>query len=66
MINLTEKEKRIIELKADGHTLKEIARTLATNRQYVFQLVNDLYKKTGVRNGPSLIAWAYKNRVLQN
>lgn len=59
-VKLSEKEKELIRLKAEGHTLREIARLLITSKRYVEQIINDLYKKTGCRNGSQLVAWSYK------
>jgi DNA-binding CsgD family transcriptional regulator len=64
-MNITDKEKRIIELKAEGKTVKQIAREITTSRPYTEQLIHDLYQKTGCRNGGSLVAWGYRNGVLE-
>lgn len=64
-IKLTEKERLIIEMKADGMTIKQIARKLATSRGYAEQLICVLYSKTGCKNSGSLVAWGYKNSVLE-
>lgn len=66
MVNgLTDKEKRIIELVAEGASTKIIAYimnyTQATMETYRIKIL----RKTGCKNSASLIAWAFRNGVLK-
>lgn len=65
MIKLTDKERRFIELRAQGFTDKEICKMVFLNRQYVKNVFSEIYKKTGCRNGPHLVNWAWSNGVLK-
>jgi DNA-binding CsgD family transcriptional regulator len=65
MINLTEKERKVIELKAKGCTHKQVAQALITNVRYVKIILDRLYKKTSTKNSNHLTAWAYENDILK-
>jgi DNA-binding CsgD family transcriptional regulator len=64
-IRLTEKEITLIKLKAMDLTNEEIARVMTTNRDYVWQMFNILYRKVGCKKSAGLIYWACKNGVLE-
>lgn len=65
MIKLNDKERKIIELKAQGKTVKQIARALTTSRAYAEQIIHGLYKKTGCSNAGSLVSWGYTTGYLE-
>lgn len=63
MTTLTEKEKRIIELKAEGKTVKQIARALTVSTRSAHKIINQLYAKTGTNNSGSIVDWGHKNKI---
>jgi DNA-binding CsgD family transcriptional regulator len=64
-MNLNQKEKQVIQWKAEGVTGEEIARRLGKSQTATKWLLKSIYQKCGCSNGPSLIRWAYENGVLK-
>ena len=65
MIKLNEKERKVIELMAQDHTRLQMATLLATNIKYVYKMVSGIYNKAGVRSEGALVAWAFRNGLLE-
>ena len=65
MITLSEREIRIIELKSQGKTVKEIAPLLFVSKRYAEKMINALYHKTGCKTSGGLVSWGYKMGILQ-
>ena len=57
---LTEKEKKVIDLLIKGKTNKEIAKELGLAEQTIKYYMNQLFKKTGCLNRTSLISFLSK------
>jgi DNA-binding CsgD family transcriptional regulator len=64
-IKLTQKEIDLIKLKAEGLTHEQAATHLATNREYIREMLSSLYRKTGRRNCNALVAWATHKRLIE-
>lgn len=64
-MNITDKERKFIELKAQGLKMRDIAKELFMSEGYLENFVRDLYEKTGTKNGSSLINWAWSNSILK-
>lgn len=63
-IQITERDKYILECIASGYTSADIALSLKLSISVIH---NDLYKmfnKTGTQNRAHLVAWAYQNNIL--
>jgi DNA-binding NarL/FixJ family response regulator len=58
-MKLNEKEKRFIELKAQGLTNKEISMQIYRSTSTINKFVKHLLTKTGCRNTHNLIAWYF-------
>ena len=63
-MSISEKELKAIELRANGHNIREIAIKMFSNRESIRGLFSSLYNKTGTRNGAHLVSWAYQNALL--
>lgn len=65
MNDLSETEITLIKLMSLGFTNKEIADCFyKATEKTIDKQRSRLFKKVGVKNGPHLISWAYKNKVL--
>lgn len=64
MKELTHIEKEIIQLLADGLTLKEMVPLLHNCENTLETYRYRLFKKMGARNAPHCIALAFRNKVL--
>ena len=63
-IQITDRDRYILECIASGYTSVEIAQSLKISKSVIH---NDLYKmfnKTGTQNRAHLVAWAYQNNIL--
>lgn len=64
-IELTQRDRQIIELMAEGKTAEEMAKVFYKGKiGCVETYKNRLYRRLKVKNGPHLISWAYKNKIL--
>jgi DNA-binding NarL/FixJ family response regulator len=64
-MNITDKEKKFIELKAQGLKMRDIAKAMYMSYRTCENFASDLYRKTGTANGSSLIDWGYNNGILK-
>lgn len=63
-VNITSRDKKIIELISLGYTDKEIAKALKLSYSAVRASCSYIQMKTNTINRPHLISWAYKNNIL--
>ncbi|EHQ27917.1 response regulator transcription factor [Mucilaginibacter paludis] len=64
-IELSEREKEVLDLISEGYTNNEIADKLFTSRRTVEGHRQNLIEKTGVKNTPSLIRFALQNGLIK-
>jgi DNA-binding CsgD family transcriptional regulator len=65
MKNLSEKEKELIRLKAQGLRIGDIAKIVIMSRRSTEVALHRLYEKVGVNNGSQLVHWGYQNGILE-
>ena len=65
-VNLTHREREILQLVATGLTNQEIADQLFTSRRTVESHRQNLLEKTGVKNTPALVKYAMERGLLQS
>jgi DNA-binding NarL/FixJ family response regulator len=63
-IGLTTRELEVLRALAEGHSNKEIARTLWLAEQTVKFHLTNIYRKLGVASRTEAVHWAYRNGVL--
>jgi DNA-binding NarL/FixJ family response regulator len=63
-VGLTERELEVLRALAEGHSNKEIARTLWLAEQTVKFHLTNIYRKLGVASRTEAVHWAYRNGVL--
>ena len=61
---ITDKEKQILTLLAEGKTQREVARAVHCSRPNVNRIVHDLFFRFDVVNTPSLVAFAVANELI--
>ena len=61
---LTERERQILRLVADGNTNKTIARSLSLSERTVDRHVSNIFDKLGVSSRAAATACAYERRLL--
>lgn len=64
MDNLNNVDIKIIRLMAEGTTQRQMASLLGYPEGTIETLRHRLYKKVKVFNAPHLVAWAFRNKVL--
>lgn len=64
-LELTPRVCDLIRLCADGLTDKQIARDLNCSYGNLRRIWAGLYKDSGTKNRATLIAWAFRNGILQ-
>lgn len=65
MEKLTPKEIQVIRLMSQDYTSQEIAKELGTNREYISQIKNGIYRKVGCKKSGGLMVWAFNNGILE-
>lgn len=63
-IEITEREKYIIQCIASGYTSADIALDLKMSISVVHNDMYKMFQKTGTQNRAHLVAWAYQNKIL--
>jgi len=64
-VNLSKREKEVLELLSRGHSNQEISALLHISQRTVERHRTMLLEKTGSRNSVSLIVFALKNKLIQ-
>lgn len=62
---LTEREREVLLLVADGQTNGEIAERLFLSVSSIKKHVHTVYTKLGLRTRPQVVAWAWKSGIVQ-
>jgi DNA-binding CsgD family transcriptional regulator len=60
---LTKREREVLDLLAQGHSIKEVAYTLQISKYTVITHQRSLYLKTGARNLSQLVLYAANNKL---
>ena len=55
----TDRELRVIEMRASGIRLRDIATREGVSRDTIYQIVTRLYRKSGTANREELTEWAW-------
>ena len=63
-IEITNRDKYILECIASGYTSQDIAEDLGLSLSLVHNAMNQMFNKTKTLNRAHLIAWAYQNKIL--
>ena len=63
---LTEKQIEILKMLAQGQTNNQIAQVLNISVRTVKYHTTNIYSKIGVYSRSEAIAWAWKNRFMEN
>lgn len=63
-IEITDRDKYILECIASGYTSADIALDLKMSISVVHSDMYKMFQKTGTQNRAHLIAWAYQNKIL--
>lgn len=63
-INITPRERQMIDYCAQGKNDKEIAKMMYLSYSSIRNIFGILLRITGTKTRPSLIAWAYESGVL--
>lgn len=63
-IQITERDKYILECIASGYTSNDIAEDLELSISVIHADLYKMFTKTGTQNRAHLIAWAYQNNIL--
>lgn len=62
---LTEREREVLQLLAEGRSNDEIAAALSITEHTVRSHTQHIYRKLGVKSGREAIAWAWQNGLVQ-
>ena len=63
-IGLTNRERQVLQLLCQGKTTEEISNELFLSSRTIEGHRKNLLDKTGSRNATALVAWAFKNNVV--
>lgn len=64
-IQLSEREKEVLELICKGHSNVEISKILGISQRTIDGHRSRLFEKTGAKNAPNLVLFAIKNGLIQ-
>ncbi|MCF8350492.1 MAG: response regulator transcription factor, partial [Bacteroidales bacterium] len=64
-LNITKREKEILQLMAEGMNNKEIADSLFVSERTIIGHKSNLLAKTGCKNTIGLLAYAIKNKLVE-
>ncbi len=57
---ITNKQKQVLQLLADGYTSQEIAKKLENSKQTIDSIRIDMLRRFGVKNAAHLIAYGFR------
>jgi len=64
-MKLNQQELELINLIAEGHTIKEMASIMKYTHAGIDMMKHRIFKKTGTKNSAHLISYCYKKRILR-